>query len=339
MEPAQRRIPVNLLTGFLGSGKTSLLGRLLREPAFAECAVLVNELGEVGLDHHLLESVSGLDAVILENGCICCSVRDDLQRALADLYERRSRGLIPAFNRVVIESTGMADPVPVLGTIVADAVLRHHFRIGNVITTIDAVHALDQLSGYVESRRQAAVADRLVITKADLVDGPQLDAVRAAVQHVNASAQLVVSGGDVCDADILLAEDLGDARFQANEAQRWLAALQAAGAAARQSPDVPPHGDITTLALSFDAPLDWVAFGIWLTMLMHRLGPDLLRVKGILNVQGADLPLVVHGVQGMMHPPVHLPAWPDADRRSHLVLIGRLPPAQRLRDSLSAFQT
>lgn len=347
-EPLQAtpRIPVNVLTGFLGSGKTTLLKRLLGEPAFADCAVMINELGEVGLDHRLLERIDH-ETVVLQNGCICCSVRDDLRQALLELYERRERHRVQAFHRVIIESTGLADPVPVLNTVAGDPVLRHHFRLGNVVTTVDAVNALDQLARQPESRKQVAVADRLVITKADLVDARQLDAVRDALRQINASAWLAVSRDDAGNAQILLTEDLEQSAARIGEVRRWfptasLAAHDSNAASTRyrefgRAQEASHRADISTLSLTFDEPIDWVDFGIWLSMLVHSRGADILRIKGILNVRGSELPLVIHGVQHMIHAPVHLSAWPDEERRSQLVLIGRLPPRAQIEASLQAF--
>jgi G3E family GTPase len=341
-----QRIPINLLTGFLGSGKTTLLKRLLGEPAFAHCAVLINELGEIGLDHQLLERLDQ-ETVVLQNGCICCGVRDDLRQALLDLYGRRERHEVPPFDRVIIESTGLADPVPVLGTIAGDPILRHHFRLGNVVTTVDAVHALDQFAQQAESRKQAAIADRLVITKADLVDAAQLETVESSLRQINASALLTVSHGDAGDAQVLLSEDLDQPSARIDEVRRWFAPVSIATGASNTSsaryrafgrePEGPHRVEISTYSLTFDEPLDWIAFGIWLSMLMHSRGADILRVKGILNIRGSELPLVIHGVQHLIHAPVHLSAWPDGKRCSQLVLIGKLPPQAELEASLRAF--
>jgi G3E family GTPase len=334
------RTPVNLLTGFLGSGKTTLLKRLLDQPALAGCAVLINELGEIGLDHHLLERLEH-ETVVLQNGCICCSVRDDLRQALLDLHDRRERNLIPSFTRVIIESTGLADPSPVLNTIADDLVLRRHYRLGNVVATVDAVNALGQLAQQAESRKQAAIADRLVITKADLVGAAQVNAVRDALREINASACMLVSRNHAGDADILLTEDLDHAATRTAEVLRWFPAA-ASDASPRYRPfGVPPQSahrsDISTMSLTINKPIDWVAFGIWLTMLLHSRGADIMRVKGILNIQGAELPLVIHGVQKMIHPPLHLPLWPDGERYSRLVLIGKLPSRALILASLQAF--
>ncbi len=338
------RLPVNVLTGFLGSGKTTLLKRLLGSDAFSNCAVLINELGEIGLDHQLLDHVDQ-ETIVLQNGCICCGIRDDLERALLSLHDKRDRGILLPFDRVIIETTGLADPVPVLNTVIGNQVLRHHFRIGTVVATVDAVNGLRQLESQPESVRQVAIADRLVISKADLADARQVEALRAALAHVNPSARIVTSHNDAGEADVLLAQDTDEASRQ-QEVRQWFYAQPAARSSAHPEPLFgivgkrlgPSHKvGISTVSLVFDQPLDWVAFGIWFSMLLHKHGDTILRAKGILNVLGCDLPAVVHGVQHLMHPPVHLNAWPSDDRCSRLVLIGHLPPARQLRESLELF--
>lgn len=351
---------VNVLTGFLGSGKTTLLRRLLGTSAFARSAVLVNELGEIPLDHDLLERLDR-ETVVLRSGCICCGVRTDMADALLRLQDRRARGEVPAFDRVVIETTGLADPVPVLNTIMADPALRHHYRIGTVVATVDAVFGAGQLRQRPESVKQVAVADRIVITKADLVSGNELIELHGQVAGINPHCRLVVSRNDVSEAEILVTSDLsGDDRGL--EVSQWFAAGTAASA--RERPfrlfagidlgsvdgDEPAgigrhqalarmHGQVETLSLVFDEPLDWTAFGVWLSMLLHRHGSRILRVKGILDLKGVDVPTVVHGVQHLLHPPLHLAAWPAGLRCSRLVLIGELPPAAELRHSLECFNT
>ncbi len=310
-------LPVNLLTGFLGSGKTTLLKRILSDPAFADTAVLINEFGEIGLDHDLVESVDG-EMVLLRSGCVCCTVRGELAAALKDLYSKRERGLLPPFRRVVIESTGLADPYPVLSTIKADPVLRHHFRAGNVITTVDAVNGVRQLDTYIESNRQAAVADRLVITKTDLADDRATQALKARLRNLNPDAPLVMA----TDADLDLSS-LADMRGNASPSNN----LSPSGFYCEEplqlvSADGVPHQTtISSIALRVDRPVDWTAFGLWLTMLLNRHGDRVLRVKGILNLKGEERPVAVHGVQHLVHPPVHMEAWPSEDRASRLVFI------------------
>jgi G3E family GTPase len=309
--------PVTLITGFLGSGKTTLLQRLLLDPTLSDTAVLINEFGEIGLDHHLLERIDET-MVVLRSGCVCCTIRGELSTAIKDLHSRRERGLLPPFRRLVIESTGLADPFPILSTVRSDPVLRHHFCLGNVITTVDAVNGAGQLDAQPESIKQVAVADRLVLTKTDLATAEAADRLTKRLRHINPEAALWRSAEDDLDAAALLSAD-GDG------VERW----QPADRHGDTPDDHHRHtDDIRTLALSFDEPVDWTRFGIWLAMLLHRHGEQLLRVKGILNVADAETPVAVHAVQHLVHPPRHLNGWPDGDRRSRLVFIARgLDPA------------
>jgi len=323
--------PVTLITGFLGSGKTTLLQRLLREPAFSDTAVLINEFGEIALDHHLLERIDQT-MVLLQSGCLCCTIRGELATAIKDLHSKRERGVVPPFRRLVIEGTGLADPFPILSTVQADPVVRHHFRLGNVITTVDAVNAMHQLNSQPESVKQVAVADRLILTKTDLVAGETVHLLVERLRRINPTAPLWRGADRAIDVGALLSNDALDG----DRAERgWQAHLSPAR-----------HGhvhgnhhddDIRAVALSWDQPVDWAMFGIWLTMLLHRHGNEVLRVKGILNVADAETPVVVHGVQHLVHPPTHMSAWPDAERRSRLVFIVKgLAPAA-IERSLRAF--
>jgi G3E family GTPase len=307
--------PVTLITGCLGSGKTTLLQRLLRDPALSDTAVLINEFGEVGLDHYLLERIDER-MVMLQSGCVCCTIRGELSAAIKDLHSRRERGLLPPFRRLVIESTGLADPFPILSTVRSDPVLRHHFCLGNVITTVDAVNGAQQLAAQPESIKQVAVADRLVLTKTDLATAEEIAQLTLRLRHINSDAPLWRAAEDDLNADALLS---------GQDHEAWQPA---------EADDAMPDGhhrhadDIRTLALSIDERIDWARFGLWLTMLLNRHGEALLRVKGILNVADAVTPVAVHAVQHLVHTPRHLTAWPDQDRRSRLILIARgLDPA------------
>jgi G3E family GTPase len=302
---------VVLLTGYLGSGKTTLLSRLLVHPDMGETAVIVNELGEVAIDHHLLRRVDER-TVVLGNGCVCCTLRGDLADELRDLLSRRDRGEIPGFGRVVVETTGLADPAPILYTLLADPVARHHFELERVVTTVDAVNGLPGP----ESVQQVAAADTLVLTKTDLESAGEL---RPALEQLNPAADLIVASFGDLEPDALFGSDGTDRR-----------SVPAFG-----SPET-EHGDIHAHCLGFDEPIDWTAFGIWLTMLLQARGTDVLRVKGLLNV-GAEGPLLINGVQHVVHPPEHLPAWPDDDRRSRIVFIGRGFTREELERSLAAF--
>lgn len=324
---------VNLLTGFLGSGKTTLLSRLLKDPALSDAAVLINEFGEAGLDHHLVERLDD-NMVLLQSGCICCTVRGELAEAIRDLHARRERGDIPPFRRIVVESTGLADPFPVLSTLKADPVLRHHFRPGNVITTVDAVNGARQLDTYVESNRQAAIADRLVITKADLAGAGAVDHLAARLLAINPDAPIY----DATDGDLNLAALLDEAGQTRGGSLQSASGFYCEAPRAMMDADGRPHAaDFKSLALTIDMPVDWTAFGIWLTMLLNRHGDRVIRVKGILNLLGEDRPVAIHGVQHLVHTPVHMEGWASADRRSRLVFIVDGLDTTLLKRSFNAF--
>ncbi|MEX1203895.1 MAG: GTP-binding protein [Dongiaceae bacterium] len=329
-------ITVNVITGFLGSGKTTLLQRLLRAPELADTAVLVNEFGEVGLDHILLERVDET-TVLLQSGCLCCTIRGDLSTAIRDLYDRRERGRVPPFRRLVIETTGLADPAPIVATLGAEPTIRRHFRLGNVIAVVDAPNGAANLDSYPESVKQAAVADRLVISKTDIADPAAVAGLRDRLRRLNPTAAQIESGRGGVAPSALLTDDLYDPAGRGAEVRRWLAE-EAHRHDDRAPRDVNRHGaDIAAFCLSPDEPLDWTAFGVWLTMLLNRHGPNVLRVKGLLHVAGVATPVVVHGVQHVIHPPVHLDAWPDGRARTRLVFITRGLPRGPIAASLAAF--
>lgn len=326
--------PVHLLTGFLGSGKTTLLKRLLADPALADTAVLINEFGEIGLDHHLVERIDDT-MVLLQSGCVCCTVRGELADALRELHSKRERGLVPPFTRVIIESTGLADPFPVLSTLKSDPVLRHHFRAGTVVTTVDAVNGLAQLDTYVESTRQAAIADRLVITKADLCeDNVSLGRLLSRLTEFNPDAQRIMAGTDDPDADALFGDDAAQRATKLQSPSGFYCDTPTLRVTAE---GVSLHTAISSFVITVDRPIDWTGFGIWLTMLLNRHGERVLRVKGILDLVGEDRPVAVHGVQHLVHPPVHLDAWPSGERVSRLVFIVDGLDANLLKRSFNAF--
>jgi G3E family GTPase len=303
------KLPVALVTGFLGSGKTTLISQLLAHPAMGETAVIVNELGEIGIDHHLLRRVDER-TVLLASGCVCCTLRGDLADELRDLLGRRERGEIPAFRRVVVETTGLADPAPVVYTLLSEPVVKHHYVLESVVATVDAQHGLP----CDESVRQVAAADTLVVTKTDL---RQADELVLALGALNPAARVLeVSFGGV-EPDTLLAPP---------EHPRAPATHQHA------------HSDIGAVTVLLDRPVDWTAFGIWLTMLLQAHGSRIYRVKGLLDV-GDSGPVLVNGVQHVVHPPEHLDSWPDADHRSRLVFIGERLDRDALTRSLAAFDS
>lgn len=312
-------IPVTLITGFLGSGKTTLLRRLLADPALGDTAVIINEFGEVGIDHHLVERLDD-EIVLLSSGCLCCTVRGELAAAMRDLYSRRDRGAVPPFRRLVIESTGLADPFPVLSTLRVDPVLRHHFRAAGVVTVVDAVNGLAQLDRHVESVRQVAIADVIVLTKSDLVAEEGAAPLIARLGAMNPTAPLMRSAEEPMNVDALL-----------NAGGGWFKATAEADSTAVA------HTDARAFSIVWDEPLDWAALGVWLTMLLNRHGIGILRVKGILALQGEERPVAIHGVRQLVHAPTHLSRWPDDDRRSRLVFIVEGIEPESIRRSFSIF--
>jgi len=317
-------LPVAVITGFLGSGKTTVLNHLLRDPALADSAVIINEFGEVGIDHFLVDAVDG-EMILLKSGCICCTVRADLEGALRALLARRDAGTIPAFGRVIIETTGLADPAPILQLLLDNELLSPFFRLDGVTTTVDAVHGVAQLDAHEEAVKQAAIADRLLLTKTDLQ--PETTALARRLAALNPAAPLLLAAHGAVAADALFGASPSDPARLAS----WLGFEAYAGHDGHH--DVNRHdARIRATTLTATVPLDWPAVQSWLAGLRMRHGAALLRIKGILNLRGEDGPVVVHGVHQVFHPPVRLRHWPDADTRSRLVFILRDLEANVVRD-------
>jgi len=315
------RLPVVLVTGFLGSGKTTLISALLAQPAMGETAVLVNELGEAAIDHHLVRQVDER-TIVLGSGCVCCTLRGDLRDELRDLLDRRARGELAPFSRIVVETTGLADPAPVLSTLQTEPVLRHHVAVEAVVATVDAVSGSTTLDRHPESVKQVAVADALLVTKADLAAPAAVAALERRLRALNPLAAL------------------RRVAFGAVEPDEVLGARSREPAAASAAPAAPAghaHADdVCAFTVTLDGAVDWDAFALWLTMLLHARGLDVLRVKALLDV-GADGPVLLDGVQHVVHRPRHLDAWPDDDRRSRIVFITRGIEREAIETSLRAF--
>jgi G3E family GTPase len=304
------RFPVSLITGFLGSGKTTLLNRLLQRPEMADSAVIINEFGEVSLDHLLVEPVAG-EAVVLASGCLCCAVRGDLQDALRRLLIQRDCGEVPAFSRVLIETSGLADPAPVVQLLLNNPLLGHDLRLDTVVATIDGTSGPGQFEQYAEAVKQAALADRLLVTKTDIASAAGVEALIRALRGINPGAAIeTVVHGEIDPARLF-----GAGLHEERDPGRWL--------------DIRAYHDhrhthgISAFSFVAEAPLDWLAFHRWLGDLRATYGDRLLRVKGVLNVADEAGPVVIHGVQHVFHPPVALRRWPDGDRTSRLVMIVR----------------
>ena len=305
--PRGPRLPVVVVTGFLGAGKTTLIRALLDKPEGANTAVVVNEYGEIGIDHALLRSSSDV-TVLLGNGCVCCNVRTDLQETLRGLLADRARGAVPSFERVVIETSGLADPGPVLQTFATDRGLSREFHLQALVTVVDAVNGESNLERMPEARKQAALADRIVITKSDLADAAATGRLIDRLASFNPAPVVTAVSGEI-PPSFLLDEpaslhrsfDLGGAEHS--------------------------HG-LCSFSLIFEEPLSWPSFEQAMAVLMAMRGPDLLRVKGLIAVAECRGPVVVHFVQHIAHPPVELEDWPDGDRRSRLVFVTRGLPRE-----------
>jgi G3E family GTPase len=328
--------PVTVLTGFLGAGKTTLLNHLLRQPELARTAVLVNEFGEIGLDHLLVEKLDDT-TVLLNAGCLCCTVRGDLARVLREMLPRARRDEI---TRIVIETTGLADPVPILATLMTDPVAAAAYRLDGIVTVVDAVNGAVHLDTQDEAVRQIAVADRLIISKADLADPVPL---RDRLSALNPGAPIVEVTQGVVDPAFILHAGLFDPAAKIPDVAGWLnaAAFEAAADHHHHHHHDPNRHDVRigAFCLTFEEPLDWPGLAMWLEVLVATRGEDLLRVKGILNLKGQDRPVAIHAVRHLMHPPAKLAAWPDGDpRTSRIVFITRDLPRAVIEDGMRAFQ-
>ena len=349
---AEQRIPVTVLTGFLGSGKTTLLNKLLRRPELADTAVIINEFGEIGLDHLLVEKSDDEGMVTLNSGCLCCTVRGDLVRTMSELFLKRSRGEVSQFKRMVVETTGLADPAPILHTLMTDPLLASRYRLDGVVTTVDGVNGASTLDNHEEAIKQAAVADRILLTKVDIADAPKLAELRHRLQHLNPGAEAIsITGGEI-DPNEILNAGLYNPDTKSADVKRWLHEEAYEGSHdhghghhhhghdhghdhghkhddhghGEQDPhNVNRHDDrIKAFCMTFDEPMSWSTVAAAFDALVTYRGPDLLRMKGILNVKDTDKPVVIHGVQHVFHPPATLDAWPEGDdRKSRVVFITR----------------
>jgi G3E family GTPase len=316
--PAAPVTPVTVLTGFLGSGKTTLLNHVLRDPRFADTAVLVNEWGEVGIDHALVRA-SSENVVVLAGGCICCRVAGDLVKALRELHFQRVEGSIPHFTRAIIETTGLADPAPLLATLVEMPVVAARYSLAGVVTVADATYGMATLVRQREAVKQVAMADRLVVSKCDLAAGPAIETLEARLRGINPGAPISRSGAAVPDAAALLEAGLHRGGGRLADAEGWLnaGAYRHVGSGAVHDPE------IRSFVWSTPEPRPWDDVESSLAVLLELRGERVLRMKGLVNAAGEPGPRAVHAVQHTLYPSARLPAWPSQDHTTRLVFIGR----------------
>lgn len=338
MQTPPDKIPLTLLTGFLGSGKTTLLNALIHQPEFHNTLVIINEFGEISLDHLLVEHTEENLVVEMSSGCVCCSIRGDLQTTLHDVHTRYVSEQGRQFDRVIIETTGLASPIPILHTLMTDRFIATEYYLDSVVVTIDAVNGDNTLNQYQEAVQQAAVADHLLITKSDLTDKAQVDALVARLTKLNPSAtQDIVVAGHI-DAQKLLNTGLFSASNKHPDVEKWLNAQSVEDEHAHHhhhhahddhhqhhehhDHEETHHDDhIHSFCFTLDDPVPLPIFEEWLNMFVGFKGENILRMKGIIHVEGQDNPVVIHGVQHLFHPAVILPKWPTEDKRTRIVFI------------------
>ena len=354
---SQSRIPVSILTGFLGAGKSTLLNRLLKDPAMKDAAVIINEFGEVGIDHLLVETSN--DAVVeLADGCLCCTVRGELVDTLAELIDGMQTGKVKPLSRVVIETTGLADPAPVMQSVMGHPSIAQHFDLDGVVTVVDAVNGLSTIDVFPEAYKQVAVADRLILTKKTLADEAAVSAITQRLRSLNPRAPITDGDADDAGSAAILINGLYDASSKIADVDRWLKDEMATagdhhhhdhhhdhhgnshGHGHHHHHDVNRHGtSIRSYSILHDEPIDPMAVNMFIDLLRSTHGEKLLRMKAIVALTDRpDKPLVLHGVQSIFHPPVRLPAWPEgSDRKTRLVLITRDLSESYVRDLFGAF--
>jgi G3E family GTPase len=342
-------VPVTVLTGFLGSGKTTVLNHLLRQNEMRGVVAIVNEFGEVGLDHLLIETSEERFA-LLDNGCICCSVRDDLIETLRDLGSRGEPGTLPAFHRVLVETTGLADPVPILHTLMTSPDLIGRYRVDGVAVTVDAVNGERTLDRHPEAVKQIAVADRILLTKCDLSAESDIASLTQRIAGLNPTATLLPIENGAIDAGDIIDAGMFDPATRSRDVGAWFAdAVKAAGRGhvhhdhcdpdcGHDGPHHAHDAGILSFSLTVNEPVRWAAFAKWLDYVASLKGDDLLRFKGLVHiVERPGKPVVVHGVQHVFHPPIELGNWPSTERATRLVFIVRNIPREVIERTLIRF--
>ena len=333
----EKKIPVNIITGFLGSGKTTLLNHWVNSPEFKDTLVLINEFGDVGLDHELVESVDS-SVVLLSSGCICCSLQGELVKSLVTNYIKAQRGDFPSFRRVIIETTGLADPAGVIATLNNDEFLLEHYYHDGTVTVLDGMFVREQLKKQYEAVKQVALADLVIISKTDLIEAGEIDAIYDITAKINPAAKVfpVVKGKITPKILFDIGPYKNDHDSYNKRVSAWLKTKSQVqnlapsfrpasvnGAIGISKPKIIAHSDIDSFSLEFNEPIEPLALLAAISDVQEQYGDSILRIKGILNLKGQDKPIVIHGVQGNLYPLSELHEWPNTERKSQLVIICR----------------
>ena len=317
------QISVTVITGFLGSGKTTLLSSILKKKELQKTAVIINEFGEIGLDHALIEQTDE-NIVELQSGCICCTIQGDLNKTLIDLFDKMINGKISSFNRVLIETTGLANPVPIIHTLMSSIDLIRIYSLDGVITVVDAVNGEKTIELQEESVKQIALAEKIILSKTDIVDKNETKSLMRQIKDINPSTEIIpCSFGNISIKEIF---GLGayDPYKKSEDVKEWLAAEKYNNKKDHHHHDINSHNEnIRAFSMISEKPVNMIAFSFFRDMITASLGADLLRMKGIINIEGEERPAVIHGVQHIFHPVQWLENWPDNDKRTKLVFITR----------------
>ena len=326
------QIPVTVITGFLGSGKTTLLSSILKKKELQKTAVIINEFGEIGLDHALIEHTDE-NIVELQSGCICCTIQGDLNKTLIDLFDKMMNGKVSSFNRVLIETTGLANPVPIIHTLMSSIELIRIYSLDGVITVVDSVNGEKTLDLHEESLKQLALAEKIILSKTDIIDKDEIKSLIYRIKEINPVSQIVYSKFGNIPLEEIFGLGAYDPYKKSADVKNWLAAEKYKDKKHHHHHDVNRHNEnIRAFSMMSENPVNMIAFSFFRDMITAALGANLLRMKGIINIAGEERPAVIHGVQHIFHPVQWLETWPDNDRRTKLVFITQNIKKEQIED-------
>ena len=326
------QIPVTVITGFLGSGKTTLLSSILKKKEMQKTAVIINEFGEIGLDHALIEHTDE-NIVELQSGCICCTIQGDLNKTLIDLFDKMMNGKVSSFNRILIETTGLANPVPIIHTLMSSIELIRIYSLDGVITVVDSINGEKTLDLHEESLKQLALAEKIILSKTDIVDKDEIKSLVYRIKEINPVSQIIFSKFGNIPLEEIFGLGAYDPYKKSEDVKKWLAAEKYKDKKHHHHHDVNRHNEnIRAFSMMSENPVNMIAFSFFRDMITAALGANLLRMKGIVNIAGEERPAVIHGVQHIFHPVQWLETWPDNDRRTKLVFITQNIKKEQIED-------